>query len=224
MQTDCNEWSPLLEIKPASARFRWLNLTCSLLAVIAGSHHIQPLQSMVQQNNSISFACIWEIHQDTLWSFYLTDGKPEKQQENKTKSVFLFSCLFLWQHDNPHCQDQQPFSIIKAKRSLPLHQKKTPNLLFAAFEQQAGEGFSTSVSSICLLFAAMGQETHFSVHQPLTLRESACKQGWKSFTLHLVELWEHKLLLNPAQLSTSGQESEWRVCLFWYSKEKRKII
>lgn len=49
MQTDGNERSPLLEIKPASDHFRWLNQTRSLLAVIARSrevstgHHSQPL-------------------------------------------------------------------------------------------------------------------------------------------------------------------------------------
>jgi len=63
MQPDCSERLPLLEIKPVSAHFRWLNLTRSLLEVIARSqetstsHHIQPVRSVAQQN-SVSIDCI----------------------------------------------------------------------------------------------------------------------------------------------------------------------
>lgn len=80
MQTDGKERSPLLEIKPASDHFRWLNLTRSLLAVIArsrevsNSHHCRWL-SVVQESKSIS---IPETHPGALGRFYLTDGKPEK--------------------------------------------------------------------------------------------------------------------------------------------------
>ena len=57
-------------------------------------------------------------------------------------------------------------------------------------------------------------------HWPLW--ESACKQGWKSLTLHLMELWKHGLLLNPAQLAVSGQESELSVFTLGIVKKKGK--
>lgn len=187
------------------------------------SHHTHCSQWFKEK--TVVIGCIWETHQGALWSFYLTNGK--KNSERQKQNVSLLLCVFSWQHDNPTARISSPFPL--AKLSGPYqHTEKEPKSAFCSFWEtgcggvRGGGVFSTSVSSIHLWFAAAGQETHCSMHQPLTPPGASLGEGLE--VLHTssggaLKTW---IALKPSLTCCVRQQSEQSVFTLGIVKKKGK--
>lgn len=134
--------------------------------------------------------------------------------------------MFAWQHDNPTARTSSPFPLAKPSSPYQHTKKKKPlQICFLQLlrDRLQGRGrvyfphlFPPSTSGLLL----QGRK-HIAPAPAAAPSGRQPARGWKCFTLHLLELWKHGLLLNQPGCWVRAAVRAQCVC-FGYSKEKRK--